>query len=67
MDITNLDGGRTWRDVPSRFQCTAVCFGLLVGNRIELIIHPVVVQETYSDTEDLITAVETTIGASIQV
>ena len=29
MDITNLDGGRTWRDVPSRFQCTAVCFGLL--------------------------------------
>jgi len=42
-------------------------FPLGIGNRIELIIHPVVVQETYSDTEDLITAVETTIDASIQV
>ena len=42
-------------------------FPLGIGNRIELIIHPVVVQETYSDTEDLITAVEITIGASIQV
>lgn len=40
-------------------------FPLGIGNRIELIIHPVIVRENYPDTEDLITAVETTIGSSI--
>jgi len=42
-------------------------FPLGIGSHIKLIIHPVVAQETYPDAEALIAAIETTIGASIEV
>jgi len=42
-------------------------FPLGIGSHIKLIIHPVVAQETYPDAEVLIAAIETTIGASIEV